>query len=38
MNAVRLGPVFLSALLLAAHFLRAGILALVLLSLLFPRR
>lgn len=36
MIAIRLFPVFFSALLLAAHFLRAGIVALVLLSLLFP--
>jgi hypothetical protein len=36
MNAVRLLPIMFSALLLAAHFLRAGIMALVILSLLFP--
>lgn len=36
MNVVRLLPVFLSALLLAAHFLRAGLLSLVVLSLAFP--
>lgn len=36
MNAVRLTPVCLSALLLAAHFLRAGLLLLVALSLVFP--
>ena len=36
MNFVRLAPVFLSAVLAAAHFLRAGNLALVLISLAAP--
>jgi len=36
MNIVRLLPVFLSALLLAAHFFRAGMYPLVVASLTFP--
>jgi hypothetical protein len=36
MNAILLTPVIFSALLLGAHFLRAGFLPLVLLSLAFP--
>jgi hypothetical protein len=36
MNALRLLPVFLSALLLGAHFLRYGQIPLVILALLFP--
>jgi hypothetical protein len=36
MNFFRLIPVYLSALLIAAHFLRAGWLPAVVLSLLFP--
>lgn len=36
MNLLRLLPVIISALLLAAHFLRAGLLGLVLVSLAFP--
>ncbi|MCK5690285.1 hypothetical protein KAI87_13495 [Myxococcota bacterium] len=36
MNALRLIPVYLSALMLAAHFYRSGMIALVFLALLFP--
>ncbi|GBE57674.1 hypothetical protein BMS3Abin01_00595 [bacterium BMS3Abin01] len=36
MNTIRSIPVYLSALLMAAHFLRAGSLPLVILSLTFP--
>ncbi len=36
MNTIRSIPACLSALLMAAHFLRAGLLPLVILSLIFP--
>lgn len=36
MNILRLLPIVLSALLLGAHFLRAGLIPLVVLALLFP--